>query len=130
MGNLYSVLRNAYQNGDKARLLNDGDYFLQRIAMDYEPAFKHDCQLIERAVRQGAGKIVYQYLQQNCIPTTADTNVFLQQMQSRAGFTAQEAERAVGFLYYMVGWNQDGTTGTNQPMKELRQPAVSKASPL
>ena len=129
MGNLYSVLRTVYQYGNQAQLLNDGDYFLQQLATCYEPAFKYDCQLIERAVRQGAGNIVYQYLQQNSIPNASDTDVFLQQMQNRAGFSRTEAERAVGFLYYMVGWNEDGTTRTGQQSTPLRSAPQSIPSP-
>ena len=121
MGNLYSVLRSLYREGDSVRLLNDGNYFLQQIATRYEPAFKFDCKLIERAVRQGAGNIISQYLQQHEIPDAGGTAAFLREMQNRAGFSASEAERAIGFLYYMVGWNEDGTTGTGSQISSPPQ---------
>lgn len=123
MAYLSACLRNIYLNGDQFRLLTDVDWFLQRIAQSYQPEWKSDCKLLERAVRQGAGKVIWQYLSQNDRPDAAGTAQFSSQLQSRAGFSANDANRMLAYLYYMVGWS-----GTAPDLPQVATPTSSPSA--
>lgn len=99
------ILKSIYRSSNTYRLLNDGDYFISQLANNYNPAYKADYKLLDRAIRNGAGNIVYQFVQQNAVPSSAEKQQFIQMLQQRAGFTSSESARIVNSLFYMVGWN-------------------------
>lgn len=99
------ILQNIYRSSNTYRLLNDADYFITQLSNNYNPAYKSDYRLLDRAIRSGAGNIVYQFQQQNAVPSPAEKQQFTQMLQQRAGFTSGESARIVGLLFNMVGWN-------------------------
>ena len=118
MSSLKTVMNTAYTQtapSDRTALLNNADLFLQRIAQYYDPSMKDECKLLEKAIRQGAGNIVSQYLLQGEVPDRVGTDTFITELRNRAGFDFLEAKTIVDDLYYMVNWPSVDELSKPQP---------------
>ena len=93
MANFAQTLRSMYLAADQDRLLTDADYFLSELTCWYQPEFKEDCKLLQRAAKSGVGQIMMQYIRQGQRMTAADRPAFQQALQHRSGFTAAEAQQ-------------------------------------
>lgn len=101
---LQSVLRSISHSTDLRSVLNNPEQFLQEVSKYYEPSMKDECRLLERAIRQGAGNIITQYLNQKATPNLNEAEQFVTELQKQAGFSQSEAEMIVDDLFYMVTW--------------------------
>ncbi len=116
-----TALQTLYNSeSNKSRLLNDGDYFLNRLAQYYHGEGRTDFQIIEKAIRAGAGNIVEQFLQQKALPSKDETATFITMLQTRAGFTSAEASKIVRLLYQMVGFSRHSASPTKTDKKVPR----------
>ena len=113
------VLQNVYRSSGQRALVDD-EYFIEQLARYYEPSMKRDCQLLERGIRCGAGKIIVQFLRQNAVPTIDENITFRSTLQRRAGFTQPEAETIMGLLYHMVSFPVPKYTKT-QPSSQKKK---------
>ncbi len=100
----YDELKKLFQSSDQTRILNDSDYFMDRLAKYYRPEYKSYCQVLEKAARGGVGLIVQQYLQQHAEPTDVEKETLYTQIENRCGFSRSEAIQAVRMYGSMVGW--------------------------
>lgn len=106
MKTLANVLMEIYTSSDRGKLLSNMEYFLELLASNYQPAYKSDCQLIEKGLRFGVGNMIARYTERNLWPTTEETQQITNRLVCEAGMQEADAERLIGFLYYMVGWNK------------------------
>lgn len=103
MATIQQVLQTVYRSSGQ-RILRDEEYFIGQLVAYYEPSMKQDCKLLERAIRNGAGKIIIQFQEQGLTPTVDENNTFRSMLQRRASFTQPEAERIIDLLYHMVSF--------------------------
>lgn len=99
------VLRQIYNASDKSRFLNDSGYFIDCMVKYYKPEYKEDCRLLERAINNGAGNIVYQFVQQGSVPTKDERNTFFNLLRNKAGFSTDETNDVIDALLYMAGFD-------------------------
>ena len=107
------VLTRIYSSpgSDKLRILTNPEYFIEELKKYYLPAFRKDCQILEKASRSGLGKIILQYQNQKEIPGDSDKKMIIDQMVKQCGFSESDAARAMTLFFGMVGW--DGSIHTN-----------------
>lgn len=113
------VLRKLYTTSDPQKLLNDPEYFTKQLAQVYRPAFKRDCQILEKASKSGIGQIVLQFYQQHALPTEEEKRKIVQELCNRCGMPISDAARAMQLYWDMVGW------GTGIPGKTAIRSTVS-----
>lgn len=115
------TLRQIYSVSDRSRLLNDSDYFIDCMVKYYKPEYKEDCRLLERAINNGAGSIVYQFVQQGTAPTKDERDTFFNLLRNKAGFSTDETNDVIDALFYMTGIGNK---------KAVLVPAISAAAVL
>ena len=130
MANFAQTLRSMYLAADQDRLLTDADYFLSELTCWYQPEFKEDCKLLQRAAKSGVGQIMMQYIRQGQRMTAADRPAFQQALQHRSGFTAAEAQRITSLYTAMLGWTaprwtNPGSSPRTQSVTERMKSAFS-----
>ena len=100
------ALQNLYQSSDKARILMDPDYFLEKLAQIYRPEYKLDCQLLEKAARSGLGAIMIQFIYQNTEPSDQDMETIISELGKRSGISRPDAIRMIILYGKMIGWSR------------------------
>ena len=106
-GTLSELLQKIYTSANSENILKNPDYFMGLLANNYQPEFKNDCQILEKAARSGIGQIVLQFYQQHAIPTESEKRQIVQQLCDRCGFEISDAARAMKLYWDMVGWGSN-----------------------
>ena len=124
------VLSRIYSSSgqDKLRVLANPEYFIEKLKRYYLPAFRKDCQILEKASRGGLGQIILQYQNQKEIPGDPDKKRIINQMVKQCGFSESDAARAMTLYFEMVGW--DGSIHTNGKSPIPRDSMAGPSSPM
>ena len=105
---LASAILAAYTVSDRRRFLSDPAYF--RKLMQEQIEYDDNSELLERAVANGAGKVILQYLDRRIWPVDGETAEFLEMLQTHAGFSSDEAGKIIKYLDYLAGWEREKPT--------------------
>lgn len=114
LNSISDVLTRIYSSpdSDKLMVLTNTDYFIEELKKYYQPEFRNDCRILEKASRGGLGKIILQYQNQKEIPGYSDKITIIEQMVIRCGLSEKDAARAMALFFEMVGWDSS-IPGTN-----------------